>query len=77
LSEFAGFGEAGAGSYALAEKVVEEDRGAVGGYFYDVFGGVGVGGLKPGDYGFVESFSRVVKDFGEASLSRGEGMTKF
>ena len=40
LSEFAGFGEAGTGGEALAEKVIEEDGGAVGGDFYDVFGGV-------------------------------------
>jgi hypothetical protein len=31
LGKFAGFGEAGAGSYALAEKVVEEYWGAMGG----------------------------------------------
>ena len=53
LGEFAGFGEAGAGGDALAEEVIEEDGGAVGGDFYDVFGGVGVGFLEPGDYGFV------------------------
>ena len=53
LGEFAGFGEARARGDALAEEVVEEDGGAVGGDFYDVFGGVGVGGLEVGDYGFV------------------------
>ena len=53
LGEFAGFGEAGAGAKALTDKVIEEDGGAVCGDFYDVFGGVGVGGLEPGDYGFV------------------------
>jgi hypothetical protein len=56
--------------------VVEQDGGAVGGDFYDVFGGVGVGGLEPGDYGFVEGFPCRVKDFGEAGLSGGEGVTK-
>ena len=54
LGEFAGFGEARAGGEALAEEVVEEDGGAVGGDFYDVFGGVGVGFFEEGDYGFVE-----------------------
>ena len=72
MGEFSGFCEAGAGGEALAEEVVEEDGGAVGGDFDDVFGGVGVGGFEVRDYGFVESFSRRVKDFGEAGLSRGE-----
>ena len=46
LGEFAGFGEAGAGGDALADEVVEQDGGAVGGDLYDVFGGVGVGRLR-------------------------------
>ncbi len=77
LGEFAGFGEAGAGAEALAEEVVEEDGGAVGGDFYDVFGGVGVGFFEEGDDGFVECFSCVVKDFGEAGLGWGEGVAEF
>jgi len=77
LGEFAGFGEAGAIGCALAEEVVEEDGGAMGGDFYDVFGGVGVGGLKPGDYCFVEDFACGIKDFCEAGLRRGEGVTEF
>ena len=52
--------------------MVEEDGGAVGGDFYDVFGGVGVGFFEVCDYGFVERFSCVVKDFGEAGLGGGE-----
>jgi hypothetical protein len=56
----------------LAEEVIEEDGGAVGGDFYYVFGGVGVGFFEEGDYGFVERFSCVVKDFGEACLRGGE-----
>ena len=54
LGEFAGFGEARSAGDALAEEVVEEDGGAVGGDFDDVFGGVGGGGGEVGDYGFVE-----------------------
>ena len=77
LGEFSGFGEACAGGEALAEEMVEEDGGAVGGDFYDVFGGVGVGFFKEGDYGFVERFSCVVNDFGEAGLRGGEGMAEF
>jgi hypothetical protein len=76
LGEFAGFGEAGAGGEALAEEVIEEDGGAVGGDFYDVFRGVGVGFLEPGDYGFVEYFSCIVKDFGETSLCGSEGVAE-
>jgi hypothetical protein len=53
LGKFAGLGEAGAGGQALAEEVVEEDGRAVGGDFYDVFGGVGVGCFEVGGYGFV------------------------
>ena len=53
LGEFAWFGEACASGDALAEEVVEEDGGAVGGDFYDVFGGVRVGFFEEGDYGFV------------------------
>ena len=71
LGEFARFGEAGAGGDALADEVIEEDRGAVGGDLYDVFGGVRVGGGEVRDDGFVECFSCVVKDFGEAGLRRG------
>ncbi len=71
LSEFAGFGEAGTGGDALAEEVVEEDGGGVGGYLYDVFGGVGVGGFEEGYDGFVEDLACVVKDFGEAGLGGG------
>ena len=62
---------------ALADKEIEEDGGAVGGDFYDVFGGVGVGFLEVGDYGFVEGFAGVVKDFGEAGLGGGERMAEF
>jgi hypothetical protein len=76
LGEFAGLGEAGAGGDALAEEVIEEDGGAVGGDFYDVFRGGGVGGLEVGDDGFVECFSCVVNDFGEAGLGVGEGMAE-
>ena len=57
--------------------MVEEDGGAVGGDFYDVFRGVGVGGVEVGDYGFVERFSCIVKDFGEAGLGGGEGWRSF
>ena len=45
----------------------------MGGDFYDVFGGVGVGFCEEGDDGFVEGFACVVKDFGEAGLGGGEG----
>jgi hypothetical protein len=76
LCEFAGFGESGAGGNALAEEVVEEDRGAMGGDLYDVFGGVGVGCGEVGDDGFVEGFSCSVKDFGEAGLGGSEGMAE-
>ena len=71
LGEFAGFGEACAGGDALAEEVVEEDGGAVGGDFDDVFGGVGVGFFEEGDYGFVEGFAGCVDDFGEAGAGLG------
>ena len=57
--------------------MVEEDWGAVGGDLHYVFGGVGVGFLKPGYYRFVEGFSRGVKDFGEAGLGGGEGVAEF
>ena len=77
LGEFAGFGQAGASGDALAEEMVQEDGGAVGGYLDDVFGGVGVGTFEVRDYGFVESFACVVKDFGEASLGMGEGVAEF
>ena len=60
----------------MAKEVVEEDRGAVGGDLYYVFGGVGVRFFEEGDYGFVESFSRGVKDFGEAGLGGGQGVTE-
>jgi hypothetical protein len=60
----------------LAEQVVEEDWGAVGGDFYDVFGGVGVGFFEEGDYGFVKRFACVVKDFGEAGLRGSEGVAE-
>lgn len=76
LAEFAGFGEAGAGGEAFAEKMIEEDGRAVGGDFYDVFGGVGVGFFEEGDDGFVERFSCAVKDFGEASLRGSEGVAE-
>ncbi len=62
---------------ALAEEVVEEDGGAVGGYLYDVFGGVRVGAFEEGDDGFVEDLACVVKDFGEAGLGGGEGVAEF
>jgi len=59
----------------LAEDVIEEDGGAVGGDLHNVFGGVGVGGLVVGDYRFVENlvgiFARGIKDFGKAGLGRG------
>ena len=71
LGEFAWFGEASAPGDALADEVVEEDGGAMGGDLNDVFGGVGVWGGEVGDDGFVECFSCVVKDFGEAGLRRG------
>ena len=75
LGEFAGFCEAGAIGDALAEEVVEEDWGAVGGDLYDVFGGVGVGGLVVGDYRFVQDlvgiFASGINDFCEAGLGRG------
>jgi len=77
LGEFAGFGEAGSGANALTEKVIEEHGRAVGGDLDDVFRGVGVGGLEPGDDGFVESFSCGVKDLGEAGLGGGEGVAEF
>jgi hypothetical protein len=48
----------------------------MGGDFYDVFGGVRVGGFEVRDHGFVEGFSCPVKDFSEASLARGEGMAE-
>ena len=35
-----------------------------------------MGFLEPGDYGFVECFSCVVKDFGEAGLGRGQGVAE-
>jgi hypothetical protein len=76
LSEFAGFGKASAGGDALAEEVVEEDGGAVGGDFDDVFGGVGVGFFEEGDYGFVESFACRVSDFGESGLGVGKGVAE-
>jgi hypothetical protein len=76
LGELAGFGEAGTGGKALAEQVVEEDGGAVGGDLDDVFGGVGVGGGEEGGDGFVEYFACAVKDLGEASLGGGEGMAE-
>jgi len=72
LGEFAGFGEACAGGDALAEEVVEEDGGAVGGDFYDVFGGVGVGRGEEGDDGFIEYFASGIKYFGEAGLGGGQ-----
>ena len=71
LGEFAGFGEAGSGAKALADKEIEEDGRAVGGDFYDVFGGVGVGFLEVCDYGFVGGLAGVVEDFGEAGLGGG------
>ena len=81
MGEFAGFGEAGTPRNALTEKVIEQDGGAVGGDLYDVFGGVGVGGLEPGDYGFVQSLAGVfacfIKDFGETGLGRSERMAEF
>ena len=77
MGKFAGFGQAGAGGQALAEQVVEEDGGAVGGDFYDVFGGVGVGCFEVGDYGFVEGFSCAVNDFGETGLGWGKGVAEF
>jgi hypothetical protein len=76
LGEFAGLGEAGAGGEALAEEMAEEDGGAVGGDFYDVFRGVGVGFFEKRYYGFVECFSCVVKDFGETGLRGGEGVAE-
>lgn len=42
----------------------------------DVFGGVGVGCGEEGDDGFVEDFSRGIKDFCEAGLGGGEGMAE-
>ena len=36
-----------------------------------------MGFLEPGDYGFVEGFSCVVKDFREAGLGWGEWVTEF
>ena len=57
---------------ALAEEMIEEHGGPVGGDFYYVFGGVGVGFLEVCDYGFVECFSCGVKDFGEAGLRGGK-----
>jgi hypothetical protein len=77
LGEFAGFGQAGSCVKALADKEIEEDGGAVGGDFYDVFGGVGVGFFEEGDYGFVEDFACRIKDFGEAGLGGGEGVAEF
>jgi hypothetical protein len=53
LGKFSGFGEASAGGEALADEVVEENGGAVGGDFHDVFRRVGVGFFEVGDYGFV------------------------
>ena len=76
LGEFAGFGESGAGGNALAEEMVEQDGGAVGGDFDYVFGGVGVGGLEPGDDGLVESLACAIKDFPEAGLGGGEGVAE-
>ena len=61
----------------MAEKVVEEDGGAVGGDFYDVFGGVGVRFFEEGDDGFVERFSCGVKYFGEAGLRVSERVAEF
>ena len=77
LSKFSGLGESCSGAKALADKEIEEDGRAVGGDFYDVFGGVGVGFLEPGDDGFVEGLAGVVEDFGEAGLGGGEGMSQF
>lgn len=76
LGEFTGFGEARASGQALAEEVVEQDWGSVGGYFDDVFRGVGVGFFEEGDDSFVERFSCVVKDFDEAGLRRSEGVAE-
>ena len=76
LGEFAGFGEAGASGDALAEEVVEEDGGAVGGDLDEVFAGVGVGGGEVGDDGFVECFCLWVEDFGEAGVGGGEGVAE-
>ena len=36
-----------------------------------------MGGLEPGDYGFVEGFACGIKDFSEAGLGRCEGMAEF
>jgi hypothetical protein len=80
LGEFAGFGEACAAGEALAEEVVEEDGGAVGGYFYDVFRGVGVGGWEPGYDGFVQDLRGIfpcgVNNFCEAGERGGEGVAE-
>jgi hypothetical protein len=61
--------------------VVEENGGAVGCDLYDVFGGVGVGRLEPGDYGFVEGLAGIfpcqIKDFGETGLGGDERMAEF
>ena len=69
----------GAAAPAIGTRAagLEEDGRAVGGDFYDVFRGVGVGFFEPGDYGFVEGFSCGVKDFSEAGLRGGQGMAEF
>ena len=77
LRELAGFGKAGAVADAGAENVIEQNGGAVGGDFYDVFAGVGIGCLKPGHDSFVEDCPAFcVQDFGETGLSGRERITE-
>jgi len=81
LGEFAWFGEAGTDGNALAEEVIEEDWRAVGGDLDDVLRGVGVGGLEPGDYSFVERLGSGIpsgiKDLGEAGVTGSERVAEF
>ena len=80
LGEFAGFGEAGSGAKALADEEIEENRGAVGGDFDDVLGGVGVGGFwkkVTTASSILLGLPCIVKDFGETGLGWSEGMAEF
>jgi len=53
--EFSGLGETGAAGEREFDDVAEDYRRAVGGDFYDVVGGVGVGLGEVGDYDFVDA----------------------
>ena len=75
--EFAGFGEPGTGSEAEFDNVAQDDGGSVGGNFYDVVSGVGVGTGEVGGDNFVNALwvgrSTWVYEFAEDGVAGGGG----